>query len=116
MAKAALKELTKYKEYVKKRLGKLTPVLQKAAVGDFTEKIETPKKEDEFSEQLVGLNLMIDDLQELERANRKSAEEKRKRLVELEYWRKITTGRELKMVELKREIESFKKQIKDLKK
>ena len=78
MPKSGLKELEKYKEYVKKGLAKLTPLLQKAAVGDFTEKIEIPEKEDEFSELLVGLSLMIDDLRELEKVRERSGKEKTK--------------------------------------
>ncbi len=61
MAKSHLDELKKYKEYVKKRLAELTPILQKAAIGDFSEKIEIPEKEDEFSELFTGLSLMLDD-------------------------------------------------------
>ncbi len=107
-------ELKKYKEYVKERLAKLTPILQKAAVGDFTEKIETPEKEDEFSELFVGLSLMIDDLRELEKVRERGEKEKKERLVQLERWRQLTTGRELKMVELKQEIKALKEEIKKL--
>ena len=106
------KELKKYKEYVKKRLAELTPVLQKAAMGDLTEKIKIPQKEDEFSELLVGLNLMMDDLRELEKIRKKIEETRKKRLVELEQWRKITTGRELRMIELKKKIKKLKEEIK----
>jgi methyl-accepting chemotaxis protein len=124
MAKAKSKpeELKKYKEYVKKSLSELTPILQKAAVGDFTKEIEIPKKEDEFSELFVGLSLMMEDLRELEEARRKTEEERKKteaehqkRLFELERWRKLTTERELKMVELKKEIDTLKEEIEELK-
>ncbi len=57
-------ELKKYKEYVSIRLGKVMPVLQKVAMGDFSQKIEIPEEE-EFIEIFVALNLMIDDLKEL---------------------------------------------------
>lgn len=115
MPKPALKELKKYKEYIKKRLGKLTPILQKAALGDFTEEIKIPGKEDEFSELLVGLSLMMDDLRELEKIREKVDEERKKRLAELEQWRNITEGRELRMVDLKKEIKNLKEEIKSLK-
>lgn len=117
-AKSEPKELKKYKEYVKKSLSELTPILQKAAVGDFTKEIEIPKKEDEFSELFVGLSLMMEDLRELEEARRKTEEERekteaerKKRLSGLEKWRKLTTERELKMVELKKEISTLKEEI-----
>jgi len=115
MAESTFKELKKYKEYVKGRLAKLTPVLEKIAVGDFSEAIEVPKKEDEFLELIVALSLMIDDLQELEGARSKIGEEKKIRLEELEQWRKLTIGREVKMAELKEEVERLKLEVQKLK-
>ena len=115
MAKTISKELDKHKEYVKKRLAELTPILQKAAVGDFVGKIKIPEKEDEFSELLVGLSLMMDDLQELQKIREKSEREAGERLRELEQWRRLTTGREIKMTELKDEIKSLNSEIKKLK-
>lgn len=111
MSNSEEKELKKYKEYVKKRLAKLTPLLQKAAVGDFSEKIEIPQKEDEFSELLVGLSLMVEDLKGLEEERKKIEGERKKRLFELERWKRFTTGRELKMIELKRELERLKQEF-----
>lgn len=58
------KDMREFKKYITKRLGTLVPVLQKAAMGDFSENIEIPEKEDECTELLVALNLMIDDLRE----------------------------------------------------
>ena len=57
--------LKKYKEYVSARLGKVSPLLVKYAMGDFSQTIEIPEKEDEFTELLVGMNLMVDDIKEL---------------------------------------------------
>jgi len=116
MNKSGSKDLKKYQEYVKKKLGKLTPILQKAAVGDFTVKIDIPEKEDEFSELLVGLNLMLDDLREWDKTRKAVEEEKKRRLFELEQWRELTTGRELKMIGLKKEIKALKEEINNLKK
>lgn len=121
-ANSAPKELKKYRAYVRKRLSELTPILQKTAVGDFLQKIKIPSKEDEFSEIYVGLNLMMEDLKELEETRRKTEEERRKtegerqkRLVELERWRQLTTERELKMIELKKEIERLTEEVERLK-
>ncbi len=47
------------------RLGKVSPLLVKYAMGDFSQTIEIPEKEDEFTELLVGMNLMVDDIKEL---------------------------------------------------
>jgi len=115
MVQPASKGLEKYKEYVRERLAELTPILQKAAVGDFAGKIKIPEKEDEFSELLVGLSLMMDDLQELQKIREESEQERKERLRELEQWRRLTTGREMKMVDLKNEIKALKEEIKRMK-
>jgi PAS domain S-box-containing protein len=47
------------------RLKKVIPILQKVAVGDFSENIKIPHKENEFTELLVALDLMINDLREI---------------------------------------------------
>ena len=110
------KELNKYKEYVKAQLAKLTPILQKTSVGDFSGQIEIPEKEDEFTELLVGLSLMMDDLRALEKTQEQSEEERKKRLNELEQWRKLMIGREIKMVALKKELKGLELELKRYKK
>jgi PAS domain S-box-containing protein len=58
-------ELEEYREYVSARLSQLSPLLQGYALGDFSESIEIPDEEDEFTELLVGLTLMVDDIKEM---------------------------------------------------
>ena len=58
-------KLEEYKKQVINRLSELTPILQKVAMADFSENVSIPGKEDEFTELLTSLNLMIDDLREL---------------------------------------------------
>ena len=58
-------EVEQYKETVSTRLSQLSPFLQKYALGDFSESIEVPGEEDEFTELLVGLRLMVDEIKEL---------------------------------------------------
>lgn len=60
----AVKDLREIKKYAADRLSEITPVLQKISMGDFSASIEIPKEEDEFTEHLVALNLMVDDLRE----------------------------------------------------
>jgi PAS domain S-box-containing protein len=60
-----MSELSKYKQYVEERLGALTPFLQNYALGDFTEELHVPEEEDEFTELLVGINLMVEDFREM---------------------------------------------------
>ena len=123
------KKLNRYKEYVAKRLATIKIILQKVAMGDFSENIEIPETEDEFTECLVAVNLMIGDLREMMREiKQKTAElEKTKvgleeevtrrtkelqgKVLELARFNKVAVGRELKMVELKEEIAQLKKQL-----
>ncbi len=70
------KELKSYKRNTAKKLAKLTPLLQRTATGSFSQRVKMPTREDEFTELLVGLNLMIDDLEEIDKT-RKEAERKR---------------------------------------
>lgn len=86
-------ELKKYKGYVYKRLHQLSPILQKYSLGNFSESVKIPKKEDEFTELLITLNLLGDDLRELARTQQELeksriaaavAEAEKKRAAELE--------------------------------
>lgn len=43
---------------VTERLAALAPILQKIALGDFSQKIDIPEKEDEMTEHLTALRLM----------------------------------------------------------
>ena len=61
----AKSELEQHKDYVAAQLGKLSPLLQDYALGDFSKSIEIPKEESEFTELLVGLSLMVDDIKEM---------------------------------------------------
>ncbi len=72
------KALESYKKNTAEILSRLTPILQKTATGDFSVMISKPEKEDEFTELMVGLSLMMEDLRELERTRAKIEEEKMK--------------------------------------
>ncbi len=50
-----------------KKLHDLLPVLHKAAIGDFSKRVKITEKEDELTEFLIALNLLLDDLQEMEK-------------------------------------------------
>jgi len=76
------KELERYKKSTAKTLSELTPILQKTATGDFTFYPELPKEEDEFTELMVGMRLMLDDLRELDLAREKNEQEKIRALEE----------------------------------
>ena len=84
MARSGLEE---YREYVSARLSELSPFLQSYALGDFSETIGIPDEEDEFTELLVALVLMVDDIKELIREREstitklKRAEEEREQLI-----------------------------------
>lgn len=103
------KELEVYKKNTADKLAKLTPILQKTATGDFTKKIKIPVREDEFTELLVGLSLMVDDLKEMEVVRKKAEKEKikaiksaekEKRKLSEEYSKKLEKEVEMKTEEL----------------
>lgn len=76
MEENKLIQLECFKEETKKTLEKLTPVLQKTAAGDFSSKIEIPEEKNEFTELLVGLKLMIEDLKEVSERKEQVQKEK----------------------------------------
>ena len=106
-------KLDKYKKYVSGKLESLTPIFQKIATGDFSVEVELPQKEDEFTPLIVSLSIILDDLKKLDKENKEKQEILKKRVDELERFRKLTMDRELKMIELKKELEELKKQKAD---
>jgi PAS domain S-box-containing protein len=150
--RAVLVALDRRKEkiYVEKRLSTVIPVLQNAAVGDFSKTFPISDREDEFTELLVALNLMMGDIQEAQEQEQKrykellnrtrelelkkevledtkkalsetfdSLDEEQARMKqadaalkgkvsELERFNNVMVDRELKMVELKKEIKKLK--------
>jgi signal transduction histidine kinase len=52
--------LAKYKENVKRRLEELRPIFAAAAVGDFSRDIKIPESDDEFTETIVGAQIMLE--------------------------------------------------------
>ncbi len=62
------------------RLATIISVLQKVAMGDFSQNVEIPEKEDELTELIIALNLTIDDLKESTSGLEKKVEEKTKEL------------------------------------
>lgn len=97
-------ELEAYKQYVKDKLAKLSPLFAKASIGDFSDDVEIPLEEDEFSEFYTGIQVIIEvirqKISELENVNSQMAE----RAEESDRLNKVLIGRELKMIELKQKI------------
>ena len=72
--------LSDYKKFVEQKLLHLTPYLQRVAMGDFSRIIKLPEKEDEFTELVVSINLMIEDLKELKDENDKIKKDLEKKI------------------------------------
>lgn len=123
---------------------KLILATKQIAQGNFENPIEIQRK-DEFGELIVSFNTMIEEIRksreflekerdilemkvkertkELEELMQKQEEiikertkELREKIEELENFRKIAVGRELKMIELKEEIEKLKEELKKFQK
>jgi hypothetical protein len=162
-----VRDLSEVKKYAAKRLQSISPVLQSIAMGDFSKQFHIPKQEDEFTSHLKSINLMVEDLQKLQKEQKQAVQEKveletqlqtqkaqdaeekstelkelvdrlkaseqqlkatnqqlgasnqqltaseerlQGKLLELERFNKVAVGRELKMVELKKELAALKKE------
>ncbi len=90
-----------YRQYVLERLSAIAPIIQKVSLGDFGDKIEISEEDDEFTELLVGLNLMIEDLRFMFEENKEKTEELERRLKELSAFNKVgrALGSTLKLEE-----------------
>src|SRR3989344_6212889 len=53
-------DLETYKKKVSNKLAVLTPVFAKASIGDFSEIVEIPDSDDEFTKLYAGVNIMLD--------------------------------------------------------
>ncbi len=98
--------VTDYPLTIRHKNGRLTDVLYNASVYKDTRG------------NVLGVFAAARDVTARKRAEEELAEQRRReldRLAELEKFQKLTVGRELKMVELKKEIETLKREIDDLK-
>lgn len=114
--------LEKYKKEISKRLEEMVPIFQKIANGDFTSEVSIPEKEDEFTPIIISLSMLLDDLKFLDKENKSKTEELEKskknletKVEQLENFQRIIVGRELKMIELKEEIQRTSKRLEELK-
>lgn len=103
-------KLNQYKKYVAERLMAATPILQKVARGDFTEKIQFPEEKDEFTELLVGLQSMTEALRELEKT-REEKEKAQTTLVKAEKKKRVIAEKIIKKLQI--EIEQKAQKIKE---
>jgi PAS domain S-box-containing protein len=99
--------VTDYPLTIRHKNGRLTDVLYNASVYKDTHG------------NVIGVFAAARDVTARKRAEEELAEQRRReldRLADLEKFQRLTVGRELKMVELKKEIEDLKREIEDLKK
>ncbi len=93
------------------RLQGLMPIFAKAAVGDFSQDPEIPAEDDQVAEIYMGVKVMLEvireKLTELENLNKQLKD----KLQEQESTINSLVGRELRMVELKQEIEKMKSEL-----
>jgi len=83
----------------------------KIAKGEFV-KVKV-KSKDEFGELAKSFNKMVEDLKKSQERLKERTKELREKVKELERFQKLTVGRELRMIELKKEIEKLKNELKD---
>lgn len=104
------------REFIADWLIKIGPVLECISAGDFSKKLAV-EKGDEFANLASALNTMIDDLsvsvkENIELVKRLEVEKGtlEDKVIQLEQFNKITVDRELRMVELKNELNRLEKQ------
>jgi PAS domain S-box-containing protein len=56
--------LSAYRKHVQRRIKALRPVFSRAVLGDFSKNVKLYRKEDEFSEVYVGVQMMLEVIQE----------------------------------------------------
>jgi len=111
-AKVELEEVhSRYKQRVTDRLSRIAPAMEKVSVGDFSKNIPLPEEEDEFTELLVGLNLMIDDLRFMFEENRRRSEELRQLNENLE---QIVGQRTAELKESNRKTAAFARELEEM--
>lgn len=112
LAKRDLEEVhLRYKERVTDRLSRIAPAMERVSVGNFSENITLPEEEDEFTELIVGLNLMIDDLRFMFVENRRRSEELRQLNENLE---QIVAQRTADLEESNRKTAAFAHELEEM--
>lgn len=109
------KDLRELTYYAYKRLNKTTPILQKVANGDFSENVEISKEEDEFTEHMVAIQVMINGFREMFQELQKNSEDLKihnKKLKEVsEELKKSKEGLEIKVSERTQDLEKNKTEL-----
>lgn len=60
----SLNDLAGYQRHIRRQLKSLAPVFAKAAIGDFSGQVAIPEKEDELTEFMVGVQIILDTIRE----------------------------------------------------
>ena len=69
------KDLRDLKKYAKQRIDELTPIIHRISLGDFSQRVELPKTQDEFTDLLVSIDYMAANLEELISENRNKTQQ-----------------------------------------
>ena len=85
-------------------LEEILDAIQKIALGDFKVKIRVNESNDELNSIAIGINMLNEELYSMN-------QELQKKINDLKVMNDLMVGRELKMIELKKEVESLKRQI-----
>ena len=102
-------------------LGKLKDTVLEISSGNLNQRVEI-KSNDEIEQLAVVFNQMLDNIEKMRKEAAKQAEKRaqelkakaeelKAKMEELEKFNKLIVGRELRMVELKKEIEELKKKV-----
>ena len=88
------------------RINEMVDVIMRVARGDYSVLVKPSSDgNDKLDSLAIGINMMIEDIQD-------SNKEVDAKIHELESFKKIAVGRELKMIELKMRIKELEKRVK----
>lgn len=65
-------DLDTYRRELKRRLHELAPIFANAAIGDFSQDVQIPEKDDELTVMLVGVQLMLEAIREKQQESEES--------------------------------------------
>ena len=107
--RSQLAELTQYKTDTIRRLGMLTPILQKMSVGDYSSSVDIPQVKNEFSELFVDLKIIFSDMEKSLNQDTKKEEGIKTQNYENEGWQlvKMAGHKTTQLKEAKTHMESI---------
>ena len=96
---------------IEKRINEILNAIMEVARGEYSIQIELSGKSDVIDSLAMGVNMMIEDIKNNMDEIEKGEKQLKEKVEELEKYKEITIGRELRIIELKKEIDRLLKKL-----